>query len=461
MKFPYYKYFAFIVGTFIFVNIVMVSSFLHFLDILAKEEKNTIVRTIQAYDEIDLQNICTVMNCKSIKIVDYNSKQNIVWVNKGLKNNQLVRKIFSTKDIANRMKKRTLLKTKNYIITPDFNMILVVPEYSIKIETTKREYIINQLMINILIDLLALILFSVFYFISFARDKKKHMITIRNTSEEIRDKNMKILTENVHHELKTPLAIIQGITRINEIAFESLSRIVKQSRKFDDVDFESIYAAIDRVNIVLLRMSDFKQAVSNTSGKSLYYILEIPSKNLEIYTHCNFQIDIDKELENYILSGILTNEDLMNVFSSMLKNSVEATSSYIKVEYDLLSDSKMDIYIIDNGTGIRNKHGLMMLNNNWASIFKDNFSTKDEDGKSNIDNNTSKIHYFIKSFKSIFKVNKRKAFSRGNGLYINKEILTIAGCDLNLMETSADGTVFKISLNIKKKEQHKEIKCAN
>lgn len=257
-----------------------------------------------------------------------------------------------------------------------------------------------------------------------AKSRVNEMMNNVGKEAALANKNMNILTENISHEAKTPLMIISSsiqeiknnmfkLSCNNCIIFDCAhnrvidnSNVEKISRTFDllEMNVESIYNIIERIR-------DFKKVKYSNGNKSIFNIAHASRNIMHLYKKIKFEIELDCNLKNYKLER-LKNEDLMNIFTNHIKNSVEAKSTSIIINAGEIEDGLLPIYIIDNGNGIPK--------NIATNIFEANFSTKE----------TGDI--------------------RGVGLYLSKELLNSIGGKTSLYETSLDGTAFELKIPAEK-----------
>ena len=109
---------------------------------------------------------------------------------------------------------------------------------------------------------------------------------------------------------------------------------------------------------------------------------------------------------------------MLNILLNHLKNSLEANSNKIHIVFNNINKNSLYFSIIDNGSGIPQE----MV----KRIFLPNSSTKEEYNQ----------------------------FIRGNGLYLNKSILTLSQGDVTLLNTSKYGTTFQLRITITPKEKY-------
>ena len=99
------------------------------------------------------------------------------------------------------------------------------------------------------------------------------------------------------------------------------------------------------------------------------------------------------------------------------------------------------LYISDNGHGIQDKSGNLMTNS-LETICSYGWTSKDKNGKPL----KEKLSLFRKLLSYIKVDVSDDETSRGVGLYTNRILLERAGGKLELVETTYEGTTFRILL---------------
>ncbi len=139
---------------------------------------------------------------------------------------------------------------------------------------------------------------------------------------------------------------------------------------------------------------------------------------IDIITTEEIEYDVDERMKGYKLKGDLPTGSLVNILLNHIKNSIEADAESILFEVEgINADKTMLINIIDNGNGIPEKV--------LKRLFETNNSSKSDDTSDGI---------------------------RGNGLYLNKNIMMRSGGDITLVSTDGMGTTFQLKIPVKKIE---------
>lgn len=430
------NFFTYLLLDLIVINAVLLNNFYNINVIHRNEIKTVVEKTIKEFDEIDLQHLCVVSACKEIGFI------NVEAFKPSPRNNENILQsipynspnfIFKSQNLTITNNLNTYIKFKN-------NLYIILDN-----DTSISQLSVGYIDTNILFIILYILMFLIFEF----KNRRKKVLELMDTSNTLREKNMQILTENIHHELNTPVAIIQGNIKKLEIEMNSSNNNKNcpddtYTRSFY-FDFGQIYSSIEQIDTVLSRMSNFKNLKYSNGNKNLLDIIGYSSNSMSIYKKANFEIEVDPELRKYRLAGPLKNGDLLNIVSNHFRNSLEAGASRIvtQAKYDA-STKTMHLYIIDNGVGLRDKEtGLPLDKSKYNDIFKPYYTSKDNKGTSKVHEPQGFLKDSILKILSTFK-NPTDVNVRGVGLYLNKQLLTEKNGDLILRETSSNGTVFEI-----------------
>jgi len=332
--------------------------------------------------------------------------------------------------------------------------------------------IIRALYYNIL---MLILIFTVTYFSYIYYLEKSNLVEKRTYELELEGTLQRTLTESAHHEMMMPLAVIKTLFNdfirqlypcsINDNGICSYitnkspcqncaHRNSKYTRKVDTLVinyFNKINLAIEQLESVLSQMSETKHIKYSNGNKGIYELLNNAVQTINSSSVQKLTLNMRKEdkelLNNYAVNKPLTNGDVLNIFSNHINNSKEAKATIIKVKALLHKDNKVVIYLGDNGIGIRDKYGHII---DTDTVFKNGFSTKDKAGNAIVVEATwlNKIKDILDT---LFGSKRTTKSVRGVGLFINKNILNKAGGDVELVDTSENGTVFKLTIPVKKK----------
>lgn len=269
------------------------------------------------------------------------------------------------------------------------------------------------------------------------------------------------LTESLHHELAGPISVIESninyfIKRTITCQYDS-KHMCRYYLNFKEIPecskctyrgidtaerLSSTLVSIESMKSILCTMSHLKKMRYQKDNLSLSVILDSVSALNRINTYNVTRITVlDKEMtDNLIVGGTLGDGVLFNSIMTLINNSNEANATQITIKPSLLKDGIMELYISDNGTGIQNSKGAIEKNPN--KIFDYGYSTKD---KTQTIKNT--VSFIRKFFSSLFFKNDGTT-TRGVGLAIAKKVLRDNGGNIELVNTSFDGTVFKITFPV-------------
>lgn len=244
---------------------------------------------------------------------------------------------------------------------------------------------------------------------SLKEEREDSLRLLMSNEAMLANKAMILITENIHHELNTPMEVIENkIDKIKEMVTPLLDADVLNKEEILE-DFSLIEESSESVHNILYRMKGFKHIRYSNGNKTLYDILHGAFRVISV-SESNFSYFIDKDFKRYRLGNVLLkNADLLNITINHIKNSLTACSTEIHIKNNGFDGEHVFMRIIDNGNGIPKTL--------QKSIFEANFSTKDVPGQIS-----------------------------GNGLYLNKSILSSSDGDVRLIESSIYGTTFEIML---------------
>lgn len=405
----------FIVTSFLFQLILAIT----YTYTYSKESEDYIKKTIVEYDEIDRTHLCNIINCDEIEI------DNKFFI----RNNSL-------------LELQKFSKYKNETNFSFYNNIWVYP-FSMELKyklPDNQTFIYFSLPTSIKIVLIYFSIMSLIYGIIFIyfltiyikRVRATDLMNFSTEKAKLSTVITSVLTENLHHEMKTPLTVMSNeLFNIEEYIKEDNNvnncnkcnkcvplkyKYVMDSISYIKVNLESIFSIVETI-----KMS--KMIKYSNGDKSIYDIAQVAAKMIQISNKLKtFSIEIEDSLKKYSLKNF-RNEDMMNIFINHLKNSIEANSTKVifhNPSNELDDGGFLTFFIIDNGNGVPKK----VINN----IYDLHFSTKEN-------------------------VTDQQNSLRGIGLYLSREILRHYGKgDERLYSSSKDGTVFEIKVPAKIKK---------
>lgn len=402
-----------------------------------KEIDNNIIE----YNKIDLSDICNISSCEEIFY------KGTIYKNANILSNYWI----YDNSISSYKKNAVILPTKTFTYSLgdilSFRLFLDIPEYHIKIKTKPIAYLRSLSLLILFFNIILYLILRYFTYSLLTKVKKDDAISMAGKEAYLVNKNMSLLTAHITHEVKTPLAVLNNQLHIIKNYYEDLldqvNRIKHPNREIDkiiagcgevcigcgeacllennefrnitnpriDEAFNTADIYIDSIQNVLNRMQNFKEIKYSNGNKDIYELIEVSFKTLTLYHKGIFEYNIDKKLKGEYISEKLANADILHIFLNHIKNSLQASSTFINISVGKKENSTLIVYMTDNGNGIPI--------NKLHYIFDPKFSTKSH------------------------KTND------GIGLYISKQILIEAGGDESVQESSNKGTVFKFILPIK------------
>lgn len=277
------------------------------------------------------------------------------------------------------------------------------------------------------------------------------------------------ITESLHHEMGTPLAIIRSL--VNELFKLLYPCEITQSNMCDlKIKHKDIPECNTCISNTRRREMDGKALMYyeqlTLAGDSLFALQTLIGKGKHI-NYSNGTVSVFEIVNNVISSSngfrvrkitphyfnkdildnysckTLANGELLIVINTMIINAIEAKATAIEVRGELDED-KLNLYITDNGRGIRDKHDRPVTDLN---IFNYGYSTKNMVGE-NI-----QIKGLFRSILVKLGIVTHSNQERGAGLSISKRILLKSGGDIVLTKTDTNGTTFKVTIPTKPREK--------
>jgi len=393
------------------IIIIVLSSGLVIFDTQVKYINSQLNNNIKEYQEIDREQLCKIAECKAV----YSKELNKFWTCDA--NKRLIRGKF---------KDYNLFKIEEHLYIDISGNPIIYNQYSdtyfyLDVSEIKEQYVY----LMIIFMFISLVLVSYPMYITIKKEREENIIQSAGSEALLANKTMINITENIHHELNTPLEVIDNklekiyrivskfieeedryITTIDSIPEDRRKRIKKINSLKKDFDF--IKMSSEQIYSVLEKMKGFKHLRYSNGNKTLYNIIDGGFKIINI-SNSNFNYSIDEELCFYsLMSKKIKNADLLSIVINHFKNSLEAGASKLIVKFISFENNIVKIRILDNGSGIPDYAK--------KSIFLPNFSTKSDDNS-----------------------------IRGNGMYLNKYILNTSGGDVRLVSSSNKGTTIELS----------------
>ena len=432
----------------LFLLVIQLLTIFSVYDDNIKEYKNKIDIIVKT-EGFDLNLVCNVVSCKYVNYEGSNFK-----IEDGI--------LTETREIINS-------KEYFYIFNSNFDTILKYDQATFIINNDK---FIRILLIILFISSSAIFgIFFVMSLILFISETKRNIMEKSILKNNLESRLQRDMTESLHHEMGTPLAVIS--TLIEEIyrmlypckhtsnrlcSFKTRNENMSycntcvmytgENRKIDEIAtkyYEKIMLSINSLNVIQNTIGESKHIKYSNGTVSLLEIITNVISSNNCYKVYKIEAEIsDKELLNKYACGIgLQNGELLLVLNAMINNSIEAKANKLFIEAKLTkSEDNIDILIRDNGRGVRDRDDNVV---NDINIFNYGYSTKTKNGtplqpKKKIEKLMDKIF----NINNVDMVNER-----GVGLSVNKRILNKSSGDINLISTSHQGTLFKITIPIK------------
>jgi signal transduction histidine kinase len=394
--------------------ITSINTHIHYLD-------KQISGNIKEYDEIDLNHICNISECDKI-------------YTKG--------SIFVKKDhlIEIPYEKPHFFKLIDNLYYYDGHLVFYNKMANIYIEKAFGYYVYKIIWNLSVIFILFVSIFSWFLYRTYKRERQEAMIANIGNEAILANKSMVMITENVHHELNTPVEVIENkVEKVHRVLSSYINaqkkwikdngidlRNTPENREWNkkimklDKDFDFIHVSIEQILGVLSKMKNFKSLRYSNGDKSVFNVVS-GAFRIILISYANVKCSIDTNLKKYKMGkDSLKNIDLLNVVINHIKNSLEADATVIKINMAKeMKNNMMRLVITDNGNGIPHEY--------LKNVFEPNFSSK-QIGDS----------------------------IRGNGMYLNRHIVREFGGDIKILQTSSKGTSVEISFKVQPKEDYEE-----
>jgi len=369
--------------------------------------------------DTDLTYLCNSVKCKGV----YNTGTNKLFE---LKSNGLLKisKDDYSVDNITYLYDNVYIYNENLLLYNDTSMVFFLIKWD--------EYF-GLMKIVILIDLFASLLLAIPTYRSIQKERFNSMLVQISTETMLNSKNIIEITENLHHEINSPLEDIYNHTEL--IKREITKNFGKtRTKNCKDVNLEKRFSAENKIlewfDIIeiserqifekIALMSNFKHLKYNDKKKRHINQLISASKALISTKSLGYDITIDENLKKYVCRDI-PESDIIGIFLNHFKNSIDVDVASSVIVVKLINEEMIDgelfikIFLIDNGNGIPEEF--------VPFLFEANISTKDSSG-----------------------------VLRGNGMFLSKYLLNKLGGDISLYETSTNGTILELTIPVNKLE---------
>lgn len=393
------KYLLIFFLAFLILSSVFAINLYFTLDAYSKFITYQVKSNIYEYKELDLESICRISDCGYII---FEKEKFLIDDEMGILKEIKIEEI------------KMYPLFSHYFLTIDLEILLKIEGYNIFLNLYSSDYLTSVRQNYLVTFGLSYTLIFILMFITYKRQKNEFLLETIGMEAMISNQTMVLITENIHHELNTPLEVIENKIKKIEKAVLKPNIDIEEIKK----DFEFIHLGLDQVYCIVDKTKDHKSLKYSNGNKTLYDIAIGACKVLTI-SNSTFDFEVDNKLHNFTLSheiSDLSNIDLLNIIINHLKNSIEANCTKILINFHSYNNNnKLELLIIDDGNGIPKKI--------QQEIFKPNFSTK-ENGN----------------------------IIRGNGMYLNKFLLNSYGGEVKLIDSNSNGTIFSLAVLSKLKE---------
>lgn len=368
--------------------------------------------------DVDRQYLCKTVGCSGIINVDTDK---IFKINKGILRLQ--------KRVSNEYMSIHHLWEDIYILN---KRLVIFNNLSNTFYLTPWDNFFNLLLIVSIIDFISVILLIIPAMRLFKQQKIHELIEHMGNSNILLDKNTVEITENIQHEISSPLEVIYNhVEMVKRDITKHFGKfrpgvkngdvkLYKQRLKKEEKIlkwFEIIEIAEKQIFEKIQEMSDFKHLKYRKDKKRNIYKLVKSAASLIASKTLYVNVQIDERLKQFTAVNV-PESDLIGIFLNHIKNSIEegADADTVKFEIKSINKNEMLLYIIDNGNGI-DKSFIKYL-------FVENLSTKDDDG-----------------------------VLRGNGMFLSKIILERHKGSISLVTTGIKGTILGLKFKVEQLEK--------
>lgn len=366
--------------------------------------RDKIYKNIDEYLEIDAYHICNVTGCKAIYLdgIYYAKDISSGKISYGVVDNiKLASQLFEYNGISIRNDMTFIIQiianngTEFYFIVDTENFyssILVV-------------FILSLFLINFLLYILLKLQTNrelVIYDIELSKNKAK-----------LQFDNLMYFIENINHEVNSPLFILTK--KLNEVKKNCEFKNVFDERTENNIKI--MFDAIEQINSVMQRTREVKRINKNSEDRTIFDLIASTMITVKIIRSEEFECNISEELNMFVLNQtLLNNGTFINIITNHVKNSIEACSTKLSVEFVEFKNGYISFDFIDDGNGVEPSLR--------SKIFKKGFTTK-LDGS-----------------------------EHGSGLSINKDILESVGGSIEILDIPE--TTFRINIPAKKQVVEKK-----
>jgi len=376
------------------------------------------------FEIVDIEYLCRLVDCEEVLIIDRKSGKMIA----------RYRNVASVLRPIN-LGKIDLLRITDGLYYNQNSILIQIDDFNktdkhIFFRLTFTNYLINLFYMYAIVSVFVFFIFLRVMRSAFEKERLELLVQLSGSEALLNNKSISLMTEHAHHEMNTPIEVVENkiekihrlinrylILEDKENGFRPLSadRLALNKKLVGlEKDFEFIKLSIDQIFGVLGKMRKFKQIRLNSGAKNVYDSVT-DSFGMVAISNNLFKYSVDERLKVFDLdSKDLRASGLRSILINHLKNSLEACATDIKIIFVSLRGRYLTFNLEDNGNGI--KEDIV------DKIFEPNYSTKESGSM----------------------------ITRGNGMYLNKHLVTSIGGDINIIKTSITGTVVSIIIPVKR-----------
>lgn len=327
-------------------------------------------------------------------------------------------------------------------LTSELRMI-IYGEHAIYI-MNDNSYLESTLNSTFFIAIIFAVIIIILNFYAAYHSFKNEIYERKNYKTYIENKLQGNVTEMIHHEINAPLSILMSTSYLIKEIIERKSEL---SQEDTDKIMSSYNYSINRINeivVFLAKSKHFKRDENVSIYESIEHVIHGINSTHILKLGISYE-NCEDILKKYIVGSKLGNAGFMNVVTVLFNNSIEAGANMIIVTSPSKTSEHIFIDFRDNGRGIRDTNG-NLFKNSGKIISQYGYSTKDEKGNPVVKKG------FIYKILRFFKIKLITTdTTRGIGLYMNKVLLESSNGSIRLLNTSDEGTTFRVKIPITKK----------
>ncbi|RLC47060.1 MAG: hypothetical protein DRH57_04830, partial [Candidatus Cloacimonadota bacterium] len=256
-----------IVTFFIAINIIIMATSVVVYDNQLRFMETTVKTNIAEYEEVDREHLCKILGCTIVFDFEHNKK--------------FIMHKSNTRLIKTTFNEPTIIELWRDIATVDNSIAIYLKEAQSYFLLSNTELITQLMFIFTIVIPISLAIFIYPLFISIRNEKENAIRQNVGNEALLANKSMIMITENIHHELNTPLEIIDNkIEKIHKVIDDYLVGEYKFFQKYSSsIDTNGLtreeWEKIEKrgIDAKLIKLTpDFE--FIRTSSEQIYNILE-------------------------------------------------------------------------------------------------------------------------------------------------------------------------------------------